>query len=426
MKKLVRYIFPLALLAYSNFAYSSTAYEQLEKLMTEKKYKEAYDIGHKLYHKEEGDLKFDLLYGKAANLANHPEVAVFPLERVTLQDPNNQAALIELGRSYLKLKDANSAEKIFKRVTNQSEIQTDLKEVTVLQNKKIFRKFLDFSVMGGYDSNANGIAFDFVDPTNTGNAPRGTPSWFDDVSATAGFTRKLGKKSVIYGSSGVKARTYFTAHQFSPLEVNAVGGYMTRLWKNVRVSATGRYSYLQFGSQPFSHTFAGIGHIQKRFNKNHQFGAGIEYDELLYPKHPTQNGYRVSYSGYWQYLPSKIPIEFDTRIDYSHGNTRDITTAFLIRDYYGIQVYAAWKKIPRQLPYVTLRYIKAQYNDINPKFRTVRNDSFYSVTAGWEYRLNKVLVLSPSYTYFLNQSNIPMFSFNKHLVQIGLRGQFNA
>lgn len=76
--------------------------DEMKVLIEQKKAGEAYVLGGK--HPElMGDPLFDYFYGVAAVEVGHPTAGVLALERVLLNDPNNDLVRLELARAYLSL-----------------------------------------------------------------------------------------------------------------------------------------------------------------------------------------------------------------------------------------------------------------------------------------------------------------------------------
>lgn len=111
--KFVFFVFGVLL---NTSASGNDALGQIEKLINQKAYNQAYALANKNRNNYEGEPRFDYLYGLAALQTEHYNEAVFALERVTATEPNVIRPRLELARAYLKLKNNGAALREFKQV----------------------------------------------------------------------------------------------------------------------------------------------------------------------------------------------------------------------------------------------------------------------------------------------------------------------
>ena len=135
----------------------------LEQYVNQQKYKQAYQQATKLRAQNEGDPRFDYLYGLSAIQTGHYNEAVFALDRVTVTTPRVIRPRLELARAYLKLNNKRAAIKEFNDVLKLSPPPVVRQKVTAyiseLQKgkqeveKSITKRLASFAV--GYDDNIN-------------------------------------------------------------------------------------------------------------------------------------------------------------------------------------------------------------------------------------------------------------------------------
>lgn len=407
---------------------TAASFAALEKLIAEQQYQAAYDLAHSLALKNEGDPKFDFLYGKAANYAHHSDIAVFALERVVVKQPKNEAALFELGRAYYDLKEYDAAEKMFRRMVKYPSLaQPYLSKLSDKKDQSSVKKFFNFEISGGYDTNADGITNNGIPTFPPKGFPAGQKSWINTFSATAGIVKKLAdKKSALFAVAGTSYRDVYAAHKFDALEMFAMAGLATKLG-SYELTLPVKVSQTLIGKLVYDNSIGIKAAIDRPFlNKTHVLGVDVEVERLRYPQTRSQNGYLTTLGGHWGYRPAAVPLQTNVRLMYATGKANDITGAFLMRDYYGTEVSAKWKGLARQTPNLTLSYYHSRYNGIDPHFMSRRVDDFYSVHAGWEYRLGKGFAIEPSYQFGYSKSSQEAFSYRRHIVQLALKGQFNG
>ncbi len=104
----------------STFTFANNGYPIIEKLVKQQKYSLAYELATKIRSQNEGDPRFDYLFGLAALQTGHYNEAVFALERVKFASPNVIRPRLELARAYLKLNNKTAALSEFKSVLQLS------------------------------------------------------------------------------------------------------------------------------------------------------------------------------------------------------------------------------------------------------------------------------------------------------------------
>ncbi len=404
------------------FSHVATAAKvsELQKLLATHQYQQAYDLAQKLSKKEEGDPRFDFLFGQAANQAKHPDVAVFPLERVTLLRPEYEPALLELGDAYFKLNDFNTAKMTFQKVKKNKEMaQPYFQKIAAIEKSADVRKFLNFSLRGGHDSNVTSTKND-----GFRTFPPAGSSYFNTFSVNGGVIKKLDKQNALFISVGAMKKVNYSAHRFDLQNFLVAGGWAGK-WGDVRMRVPVYFSNMRIGNQAFTNHVGIRPEIERTVTPEHILGASLALERYFYqlPKFPNVN--RVTMNGLWKYKPTQLPLEVVTNIFQSNGFA-GATRSFLVWDYYGADVTGRWRGFARQTPSLTFAYYKGKYNGIDPQFKQLRKDTLYSVKAGWEYRLGRGVSIEPSYTYMRNNSSLQLFNYNRQIFQIELKGQFNG
>lgn len=121
----------------------------------------AYDILAPLEGQFSGDLRFDFLYGVAALQSGHPNLAILPLMRVVLQQPDNLVARYYLARAYLEVNDLQTAEQEYRLLLGRGvtgvlrqRVEADLEQIQAMQNQSE-TGVMETALVVGFDSNAN-------------------------------------------------------------------------------------------------------------------------------------------------------------------------------------------------------------------------------------------------------------------------------
>jgi len=171
-----RHVRRLALLVFclTPVAQAEPAWQTMKSLLAQDKAVEAYQKGALAVEEQDGELNFDYYYGMAAIDAGEVSRGVFALERVLYQQPNLQAAQLELARGYFLLEQYDLARQAFLRVLTATPPQNVREKIEVFlavmakreaSGQTRFLAYIEGS--SGYDSNTNFApdSADFFSPT---------------------------------------------------------------------------------------------------------------------------------------------------------------------------------------------------------------------------------------------------------------------
>ncbi|NLW05134.1 MAG: DUF560 domain-containing protein [Pseudomonadaceae bacterium] len=123
MKKInnlkVKQLFLLSVLLFASYL-SYASLKDMEQLVTEHKFQEAYLLGSNLLAEEAGNPNFDMLYGMAALRVEQYEQALFAFERVLMFNSSAAVPRFELARTHYMLDNLKSARHHFNLVLESS------------------------------------------------------------------------------------------------------------------------------------------------------------------------------------------------------------------------------------------------------------------------------------------------------------------
>lgn len=121
---------------------------------------DAYTLAVQQLPQYEGDPAFDLHYGVAAVDTGRASEGAFALERVLMNQPNNDYARLELGRAYFALEEDERAEREFNQVLASDppedvtrNVQPYLRAIDNRRSKRETTVVANVEVGSGYDSN---------------------------------------------------------------------------------------------------------------------------------------------------------------------------------------------------------------------------------------------------------------------------------
>lgn len=133
---------------------------QIAQLNASGRSAEAYTLALQQLPEYEGEPTFDLHYGVAAVDTGHASEGAFALERVLMNQPNNDYARLELGRAYFALEEDERAEREFNQVlaANPPEevirnVRPYLRAIDNRRSKRETTVVANVEMGSGYDSN---------------------------------------------------------------------------------------------------------------------------------------------------------------------------------------------------------------------------------------------------------------------------------
>ncbi|HSB47978.1 MAG TPA: hypothetical protein VLD15_00525 [Burkholderiales bacterium] len=413
--------------------------DDVKALLEKGEARAAYDLARK--HPDQlGDPAFDYYFGVAAINAGHAGEGVLALERYLLNFPDNAQARLELARGYFVLGEDARAREEFEAVTRlkpppavQSGIDRYLDAIRARESR--FRTtanlFLEIGV--GYDSNINGgvgsanivlPAFGLVTVTQGGVEQSDT---FTHLAGGGQVTYPVAPGWSLFGGLGVESKMNHGSFesQFDLLTLAANGG-VTRLRENDLYRVGAYYASLDVDSEAFRDITGIAAEWQRQFDEFQSFSAALQYAELDYKGDNDVRdsrlsqvalGYRRAFIGSWQPLVS-VNLYFG-----QEENQRDRDD--LSRNLYGFRVSVAGSPAPKWAASTGAFYQLSDYRDPDPLLDVTRRDEYYGVDLTVSYALRRSLSLRGEFLVSRNASNIALFEYDRSLVALKLRYDYN-
>jgi hypothetical protein len=121
----------------NNPAITNPAITNLKELIATNRYQEAYTLAIQLMDELEGEPEFDFLFGLAAIETGRPNEAVFALERIAYNYPDQQRVKLELARALYLMNDLAGFRAMFSEVlaTNPAD--------NIIANIQVFIDLID-------------------------------------------------------------------------------------------------------------------------------------------------------------------------------------------------------------------------------------------------------------------------------------------
>lgn len=405
---------------------------QGESLVRAGRYADAYKLLEPLEDRLAGNLKFDYLLARSALEIGQPSKASFIYERILALEPNYVGVRLEMGRAYLALGDYARAKLEFETVLRFQNLPTDLRQQAQVYDKAAEeylagKKTVGYSYLEygyGYDSNPQSVTrISPIDFIGIGPLPVSPPQGDQYHSLTAGgeLIHALSDRFSVFVGGDARARSHREVDVANWGNVDArIGlGYNVGA-HNTRLALTGGRFWLD-GEKTRDST-----------------GATLDYRYLAGKQDQVSLGLAASHN---KFLPDALEIndydQYQVSIGWLHGAADGRGAAGLTLTG-GIESEISGR-VEGDKPFVGARLTlqrtlgdtvgaffvagaqRGKYAEINPLFGITRDDTFYDLTLGVSWNFAKGWSLRPQVLYLKNQSNLPLYEYDRTDVSLNLR-----
>ena len=407
--------------------------ETIKTLYAQGQFEQAYQLGRAAEFNWEGDPEFDFNYGLAAIESGHYEDAIFALERVVFLRPDILRLRLELARAHFLNENFVAARAEFQRVLDRSpppNVQENIARFLAQMDAAQLAKRRQITgwgqLRGGYDTNVNSAteAEAITTPLGTfdlrgdGRAQSDEftrwevgASWREpldkrrtlDFRAVANLKNNLSTDAFDLGSLGLDA-TYTTQYDFGTLRWGA------------------RTQTVRLDSEVFQRAYGLSVGMDRELAKGWLLSLSAAGTRIRF-----ENGGELDTN---QLLMSATVLRPTERAIHSltlyqalepteHGGLGKHNGRKFHGLFYGLQVPGQ-----RYQPYLRLGAQKTNYDDTQPVFAVVRDDTMLTATAGVRVPLWKGGEFSLEGVYSEVDSNIVVFSNDRYSIEAGFRHSF--
>ena len=388
-----------------------------------------------------GDPQFDLLLGIAAVETGRHTLAVFALARVLALQPDNARARAEIGRAYLALGESASAKRELQAVRGQNvppEVARSLDRLlsaidrAPTEPKPSFAGFIEAAV--GRDTNVNsatsagsiaipGLIGDF---TLTGDS-RSRDAWFSSLAGGFNARIPVNREWAVVG--GVSGAGRFNGGE-SRFDTTAVDGNAGVAWTRGanRVTAALQGGIFEVDSDKLRDYTGPSLQWQHTHNARNQTTAFMQHVRLRYDgsndvRDVNRNIYGV---GHAHVLQGGKTMMFGSFYLGSETGRNDLPSGVNIagNDVIGFRVGAQHTLDPRWLLFGALAHEARDYENADPLFQRVRDDTLTTLSLGATYALTERWLLTPSVTLMRNDSSFSINDYRRGVAQFAVRRTF--
>lgn len=431
----------LAVLPISAFADETLT--KASELLNQKNYKSAYELLEPLESERAGDVEYDYMLGVAA--IEHGEVSrgVFALERVLAQQPNNQNARAMIAKGYFKGGEAENAKAEFENILGQNPdpqlaklIEDNMSAVNKATGQATtFAAFIDGGF--GWDSNINSatsnssVSAPGIAPglnLTLGDASREQSSKYLSLTGGASFRTPLAsisKNLSLFGAAQGSVRTNWNESEFDPSYTDLTLGLTYKKFIDQFTVALQRNNFAIAGER-FRKSHGVTGQWQRQIDDRNQVSVFAQTSDFNYPNNGVRDAQRTIVGGGWghAFTGDKAPVVF-TSVYGGKEDVDDSTFDFLSNDIYGARIGGQMVLNYKLVAYANASYEIREHDKTDPAFLSKREDDQFDFSVGLRYIPLPNWTIKPQLSYLHNDSNISLFDFDRTVLSVNVRKDFN-
>ena len=413
--------------------------DEMKVLIEQKKAGEAYVLGSK--HPElMGDPLFDYFYGVAAVEVGHPTAGVLALERVLLNDPNNDLVRLELARAYYAQGEYQRAKDEFLAVKKNQPPAGVVATINVYLDdikakdaayKTTYGVFVELGM--GYNNNVNAatavnnIVLPYIGPVTLGASSLPLKSTFGYDSIGANVSMPITSTVSVFANANTSAQRYSQVNGYNLNVTNATTGVKVTDGANTYKIA-GFGSIAQIDQVPVPNTYGAGGEFVRQLTATDSVMVAAGSTVLQYPSqfNAYNSNLNVGTVGYRKAFPD---VKWQPVVDVSANMAHQTDTSNrpdLGRRIAGGALQLSF--LPTEKLGVTIGagYAQSKYDANDLLYQTNRTDNLYSGNAVLQYKLTKELSARMEITYYNNLSNLNLYGYEQWTGAIKLRYDWNS
>lgn len=424
------------------FAADDAVLSQARALINAGQHKAAYELLLPLEAERSGSVEYDMLLGVSAVEAGEHSRGIFALERVLDQQPNNIEARTMIAKGYYRSGEAENAKSEFNQVLSQNpgaEI-TKLIENNMLAidkatgQKTAFAAYLDFGI--GHDSNINSATtantvnvsivpnFPLI-PFKLSAASQEQSSNF--VSAAGGLSVRapISKNVSAFGSLAGTAKMNWAEEQFDPSSLDySLGLNIKQNIDNYTVALQG--GSFSVNGNTFREAMGLSAQWQRNVDDQNQVSAFTQLSKLEYPDISIRDAKRYIVGGAWGHAfgGDKATVTYLSAYA-GREETDDQDFDFLSHDIVGARAGGQMVINYKLVAFAGLSYEYRDYHGQDPAFLIAREDNQLDLNLGLRYLPGHNFTIKPQISYIDNRSNNDLYEFDRWIVSVNIRKDFN-
>ncbi len=418
----------------SAYAETKASYPLLQKHIKAKNYAQAYLQASKLRADNEGDPKFDFLYGISALESGHNSEAVYVLERVVNTEPRVIRPRIELSRAYLKQKNDSAAIRELEYILTlkpspvaSQQVNTFISQIknrAKASRKALINSLLSFSlgygdnINFGYDNNEIQLPIFGLTLLDANSIEQ--KSGFAETRLRVGFDKPVSSNLKRYSSATLHHREYFKTDTFNISDLDLRTGVSYNKNK-IQYRLGLRYRPVLLKGSRFADSLGVDAALSKNIAPNTLLNITATFENFDDKRNNLRDRGLGLLSGSISKKTNQSLHQVNAFIGIENPKNEGAVADSSSRDFMGLgyQLSRPWNATHKS-------YLKLDYKDIKhqgpyPLYPQARKDDRYSVLIGHTVKVSKKLNITLTAKHTDNNSNLELFDIKQNEVKIGVQ-----
>jgi len=420
----------------------------------------AYALLEPLEFEHAGEVRFDYLIGTAAMDSGKPDMATLAFERVLAVNPDFPSGRFDMGRAYYQLGDFPRARIEFVMALKQNPSESERAGINHYLNgiaareagkQTRFTGYVEGSV--GHDSNVNNSTsqsqvqvFDGFTWTNVALDPTNAqaPDNYYGLAAGAAVIHRKNSNWSFYAGADLRQRVNRKQKYFDSLGVIARAGVMAgEKDDRLRVEMFGGRNNL--GGSPNYDSIGFNADWRHMFNTGNQLNVFGQYVQYRYEEpfmKPNDIDQQAAGLG-WMHVFTDGKSSLSGSVHY--GTENDVSPIISVnvpgfinpvivnpsggrndgaKRFRGIRAGGMVFINKATALFASAGIQVGDFSKFNYLFLRQRHDRFYDLKLGADWHWEKLWSLRPQLSYFRNDSNIPVYAYERMDVSLTVRRDF--
>lgn len=424
------------------FAADDAVITQAQALVKAGDYKAAYALLEPLETERSGNVEYDMLLGLSALESGDNSRAIFAFERVLATEPNNLEARALIAKGYFRGGEAENAKAEFNNVLSQNPnpeitklIENNMQAIDkAIGQTTAFAAYLDFGI--GHDSNINSATtantvnvsivpnFPLI-PFRLNAASQEQSSNFVSMAGGISVRTPLSKNVSVFGSLAGTNKVNWAEEQFDPSSLDySLGLNIKHNIDNFTVALQG--GSFSISGDTFREAMGISGQWQRNVDDQNQVSAFTQISKLDYPEISVRDAKRYVVGGAWGHAFDGDKAKVTYLSAYAgKEQTDDNDFDFLSHDLIGLRLGGQMAIHYKLVAFAGASYEYRDYDKQDPSFLITRKDNQFDFNVGLRYLPGHNFTIKPQLSYTDNHSNNDLYEFDRWVVSVNIRKDFN-
>lgn len=403
------------------------------------KAREAYELLTPQESDQAGNPEYDYLLGLSAVESGNAVRGIFALERALAVEPNHAGARAAIARAHFMLGENEAAREEFKHLREQNSSEDVSRSIDrymsaidrAMGEATRFNAYLEATL--GHDSNINGAPSAQTLFVNFNGLPLpvtlsgDTAEESDNFMALGGgasFSYPVTRTLSIFGGVSGISRHNWSDDLFDTSNIDFNLGLNHKLGLD-SVSVALQDGTFRLDGERYRHSYGVAGQWQHNFDDRNQvslFGQALRLD---YPSTEIRNADRrlVGLGYAHAFFGDLSPILFVNAYA-GEEDERASDRPDMGHDFYGVRTGAQITWNPKTVLFATANYENRDYGGVKPFFTRSQEDRQYEFSVGARWLPIPYWQIKPQLSYLNNDSSIPITDYDRWMVSVTFRHDF--